>query len=43
MVNWKEAAEADGVVLCTDCVTSFEAPDDEAVEKCNALGAAVAK
>ena len=43
MQIWKESAEADGVTLCTDCVIAYEYPDDEAVEKCNALGAAVAK
>lgn len=38
MRNWEEACRAAGAVLVGDGVMCNEAPDDEAVENCRALG-----
>lgn len=42
MDSWKERVEGDGVTLAADPVICQEAPDDEAVEACKALGGALA-
>ena len=42
MNSWAEDAKMSGVSLATDPVTANEAPDDEAVAACEALGAAIA-
>lgn len=41
MRNWEETCKADGAVLACDFVICNEAPDDEAVGNCKALGAAL--
>ena len=42
MRNWEETCAAAGAVLACESVICTEAPDDEAVLACNALGAALA-
>ena len=42
MRNWEEEAKGAGAVLAADCLTVNEAPDDDAVANCKALGAAIA-
>ena len=42
MRNWEETCKGAGANLATESVICNEAPDDEAVEKCNALGATLA-
>ena len=42
MRNWEEQCRADGAVLACESVICNEAPDDEAVAACKALGAALA-
>ena len=42
MRNWEETCTAAGAVLACESVICNEAPDDEAVLACNALGAALA-
>ena len=42
MRNWEEAAKGAGADLACDFVICNEAPDDEAVENCKSLGAALA-
>ena len=42
MADWEERSKAAGVVLATDSVICQEAPDDDAVENCKKLGAALA-
>ncbi len=42
MRNWEEDAKSAGAVLAADCLTVNEAPDDDAVANCKALGAAIA-
>ena len=42
MRNWEDRCKEAGAVLATDFVICMEAPDDEAVEACKALGAALA-
>jgi len=42
MRTWDERCKAAGAVMATDYVIANEAPDDEAVESCKALGAALA-
>ena len=42
MRNWEEDCKAAGAVLACESVTANDAPDDEAVEACKALGAALA-
>lgn len=41
MRNWEENCREDGAVLAGDSVICNEAPDDEAVERCKELGAAL--
>lgn len=41
MRNWEETCTGDGAVIACDSVICNEAPDDEAVEACKALGAAL--
>ncbi len=43
MRNWEEDAKAAGANLVTDSVTANEAPDDDALAACKALGEALAK
>lgn len=43
MRNWEEACLADGAVLACDSVICNDAPDDEAIKKCKALGALLAE
>ena len=42
MRNWNEECKAAGAAMACDFVICNEAPDDEAQEKCRALGAALA-
>jgi hypothetical protein len=42
MNSWEEDAKMSGVVLSADPVIANEAPDDDAVAACEALGAAIA-
>ena len=42
MASWEETCKNDGAELATDSVICNEAPDDEAVASCKALGAALA-
>ena len=42
MRNWEDDCKAAGAVLACDSVICNEAPDDEAVAACKALGAALA-
>ena len=42
MADWEERCKNDGAQLAIDSVICQEAPDDEAVEKCKELGAALA-
>ena len=42
MRNWEDDCKAVGAVLACNSVTANEAPDDEAVAACKALGAALA-
>lgn len=42
MRNWEETCKGAGANLTSECVICQEAPDDEAVGKCNALGATLA-
>ena len=42
MRNWEDDCKAAGAVLACDSVTANDAPDDDAVEACKALGAALA-
>ena len=42
MADWEEKSKAAGAVLATDSVICQEAPDDDAVENCKKLGAALA-
>ena len=41
MRTWEETCKADGAVLACDSVLANEAPDDDAVEACQALGKAL--
>lgn len=41
MRNWEETCREDGAVFACDSVICNEAPDDEAVERCKELGAAL--
>lgn len=38
MRNWEETCQTSGAVLACDSVTCNEAPDDEALDACRALG-----
>ena len=42
MRNWAETCKNDGAVFACDFVIANEAPDDDAVAACKALGAALA-
>ena len=42
MRNWEETCLADGAQLACDFVICKEAPDDDAIASCKALGAALA-
>ena len=42
MRNWEDDVKAAGAVLAAESVTVNEAPDDEGIEACKALGAALA-
>ena len=42
MRNWEEDCAASGISLASESVICNDAPDDEAVEACKALGAALA-
>ena len=41
MRTWEETCKADGAVLACDSVLANEAPDDDAVVACQALGKAL--
>ena len=41
MREWEDRSKAAGAVLATESVITNDAPDDEAVAKCKALGAAL--
>ena len=41
MNSWADDAKMSGVALAADPVIANEAPDDEAVSACEALGAAI--
>ena len=41
MRNWEETCKADGAVRACESVTCNDAPDDDAVAACKALGAAL--
>ena len=41
MRNWEETCKADGAVLACESVTCNDAPDNDAVVACKALGAAL--
>ena len=41
MQSWEETCVGDGAVLACDSVICCEEPDDEALEACHALGAAL--
>lgn len=42
MRNWEETCIADGAQMACDFVICNEAPDDDAIDECKALGAALA-
>ena len=42
MRNWEETCKADGAVMACDFVICNDAPDEEAIIACNALGKALA-
>lgn len=42
MRNWEDRCKADGAVMACDFVICNEAPDDDAIASCKALGAALA-
>ena len=42
MANWEAQCKGKGVALAADSVICENAPDDEALDKCRALGAALA-
>ena len=42
MRNWEETCTSDGAMLTCESVTCCEAPDDDALEACKALGASLA-
>ena len=41
--NWEETCTGDGAILVCDSVICNNAPDDDAVAECSALGAALTK
>ena len=42
MRNWEDTCKGDGAVLACDSVICNDAPDDDAISACQALGAALA-
>ncbi|MDD5922552.1 MAG: flavodoxin [Eubacteriales bacterium] len=42
MSSWEERCDEDGISLAADSVICNDAPDDDAIEKCKELGAALA-
>ena len=42
MRNWEETCKADGAILACDSVSCNDAPDDNGIAECEALGAALA-
>lgn len=42
MSSWEERCGEDGISLAADSVICNDAPDDDAIEKCKELGAALA-
>ena len=42
MRNWEDVCRADGANLVIDSVICNDAPDDDAISACKALGAALA-
>lgn len=42
MRNWEEICKADGAIMACDSVICNEAPDEDAVAACKALGASLA-
>ena len=42
MRTWEEQVKGDGAVLVCDCLIVNEAPDDEGITQCKAVGAALA-
>ena len=43
MRSWEERCVSDGITLAAESVICMEAPDDDALEQCKALGAELAK
>ena len=43
MRSWEERCKTDGAILVCDPVIANEAPDDEALDACRAMGAALSK
>ena len=43
MRNWEQTCIGDGAVLACDSVICNDAPDDDAITACKALGAALAE
>lgn len=43
MRSWEERCKTDGAILVGDPVIANEAPDDEALDACRAMGAALSK
>lgn len=43
MQSWEETCRGDGAILACDSVICYEAPDDEGISACKALGAALAE
>ena len=41
--DWAERTEGDGAALCGEPLAVHEAPDDDALAQCKALGEALAK
>lgn len=42
MQSWEDTCKGDGAVLAADSVIANDAPDDDALSQCKALGAALA-
>lgn len=43
MRSWEERCKTDGAILVCDPVIANETPDDEALDACRAMGAALSK
>jgi flavodoxin short chain len=41
MRNWEDTCKGDGAVLASESVICNDAPDDDAIESCKALGASL--